>query len=93
VFRRVAGLASRCAQVTVPDAQAFRASLEGRCTASVARALSAVKSLLTFGQQVGYLTFNAGVPVRLPKIEATLATTIRYHSREGKRLGRAFHIS
>jgi aryl-alcohol dehydrogenase-like predicted oxidoreductase len=36
---------------------------------------------------------SPGVPVRLPKIEATLATTIRYHSREGKRLGRAFHIS
>ena len=36
---------------------------------------------------------SPGVPVRLPKIEATLATTIRYHSREGKRQGRAFHIS
>jgi integrase/recombinase XerD len=63
-------------QVTVVDVQAFQASLAGRSVASVARALSVVKSLLTFGQQIGYLTFNAGVAVRLPKVENRLAERI-----------------
>jgi integrase/recombinase XerD len=63
-------------QITVVDVQSFQASLQGRSIASVARALSAVKSLLTFGNQVGYLVFNAGVPVRLPKVENKLAERI-----------------
>ena len=37
------------------------------------RKLSAVKSLLTFGHDVGYLQFNVGKAIRLPKKKDTLA--------------------
>lgn len=56
--------------------QAFSAFLTGRSTSSVARALAAVKSVLTFGQQVGYLTFDVGVPVRLPEVGNELVERI-----------------
>ena len=59
-----------------PGVQAFSAFLTGRSTSSVARALAAVKSVLTFGQQVGYLTFDVGVPVRLPEVGNELVERI-----------------
>lgn len=73
-FRQHVGKPLR--MVTVPDVQSFQASLTGRSDASVARVMSSVKSLLTFGQRIGYVTFNAGVAVRLPKIENRLAERI-----------------
>ena len=43
---------------------------------SRARSLSAVKSLLTFGQRIGYLVYNVGAAVLLPKTKSTLAGRI-----------------
>ena len=59
--------------VTLADVQAFADSLDSLAPASRARTLAAVKSLLAFGQRVGYLTFNIGAAVRLPKLKNTLA--------------------
>ncbi len=44
--------------------------------ASRARKLSAVKSLLSFGHRIGYLPFDVGRPVRLPRIKDTIAERI-----------------
>lgn len=62
--------------VSLGDLQAFQDSLADLATASQARKLSAVKSLLSFGQKTGYLVLNVGTPVRLPKIKQTLAERI-----------------
>src|SRR5882672_2713253 len=62
--------------VTVGDVQHFADSLLGLAVRSQARHLSAVKSLLTYGHRIGYLTFNVGAVVRLPKIKADLAERI-----------------
>ncbi len=62
-------------QVTVTDVQDFAASLTGS-PASKARALSAIKSMLSFGHRVGYLQFNVGAVVKLPKQKNTLAERI-----------------
>jgi len=62
-------------QVSVADLQAFAGGLEGS-PATQARTLSAVKSLLSYGQRVGYLPFNIGVAVKLPKGKSTLAERI-----------------
>ncbi len=53
--------------VTLADFQAYAASLgQGSLKpASQNRALTAVKSLLSFGQEAGYLPFNVGVAVKL----------------------------
>lgn len=40
------------------------------------RSIAALKSLLSFGVKVGYLTFNAGAVIKLPKLEDTLAERI-----------------
>lgn len=63
-------------QVTLGDVQDFADSLLGLSPASRARTLSAVKSLLAFCHQLGYLTFDVGRPVRLPAIRGTLAQRI-----------------
>jgi integrase/recombinase XerD len=62
-------------QVSVADVQAFADSLEG-APATRSRAMSAVKSLLTYGQRVGYLTFNVGAALRLPAQKNELAARI-----------------
>jgi len=64
------------AAVTVGDVQAFGDSLAALASASRARKLSAVKSLLSFSHRVGYLAFNVGAVVKLPPIKATLAERI-----------------
>ncbi len=53
--------------VALADVQAFAASLEQGSLkpASQNRALTAVKSLLSFGQETGYLPFNVGAAVKL----------------------------
>ncbi|MCB8878253.1 tyrosine-type recombinase/integrase [Acidisoma silvae] len=63
-------------KVSLGDLQAFHDSLADLSTASQARKLSAVKSLLTFGQKTGYLVLNVGTPVKLPKIKQALAERI-----------------
>lgn len=62
--------------VTLADLQKFQDSLQEAAPASVARTLSSVKSLLSFGQRVGYLPYNVGAVIRLPKIKDNLAERI-----------------
>jgi integrase/recombinase XerD len=64
------------AAVTIGDVQRFGDSLAQLAPASQARKLSAVKSVLSFAQRIGYLPFNVGAPVRLPPIKGTLAERI-----------------
>lgn len=64
------------AEATVGDLQDFGLSLEHLATATQARKLSAIKSLLSFAHRLGYVAFNIGAPVRLPKIKGTLAERI-----------------
>ena len=47
-----------------------------RTECSQKRTLSAVKSLLSFGQRVGYLQFNIGTALRLPSPENTVASRL-----------------
>ena len=63
-------------QVTLGGLQGFQDSLAQLSTATQARRLSAVKSLLSFGHRTGYLVVNVGAAVRLPKIKETLAERI-----------------
>jgi integrase/recombinase XerD len=62
--------------VTIGDVQAFGASLAHLATATSARRLSAVKSLLAFGHRIGYLPFDVGAPVILLAVKNTLAERI-----------------
>lgn len=64
--------------VTLPDVQDYADELEGRglVPGSRARALAAVKSLLSFGHRIGYLQYNVGAAVKLPAVEFTLAQRI-----------------
>lgn len=62
--------------VTLLDLQRFMDSLTGLSPASRAARLSAVKSLLGFAHKLGYLPFDVGRAVRLPKVKDTLAERI-----------------
>jgi integrase len=64
--------------VTLGDLQAFAAGLEaaGLAPASRRLTLAAVKSLLAFGQRVGYLRFDVGAAVKLPPVKDALAERI-----------------
>lgn len=62
--------------VTVGDVQGFGKSLNEMASASRARKLSSVKSLLTFAHRLGYVVFNVGALVPLPPVKATLAERI-----------------
>lgn len=64
--------------VTVRHVESFREDLErsGVPPRTASRRLSAVKSLLTFAQQTGYLHFNVGTVVKLPAFEHDLADRI-----------------
>jgi integrase/recombinase XerD len=57
------------------DLQAYADSLGG-APATRIRALSAVKSLLTFGQRTGFLILNVGAALKLPPRKDTLAERI-----------------
>lgn len=62
--------------VTLGDLQSYRDTLSGLAPASQARRLSAVKSLLSFGHELGYLAFNVGAPMKLPAVKRVLAERI-----------------
>jgi integrase/recombinase XerD len=66
--------------VTLGDVQAFATALATEAAAltpaSQARALAAVKSLLAFGHRLGYLPFDVGGAVRLPRLRSALAERI-----------------
>lgn len=64
------------AQVKLRDLQAFADSLVGLADGSRARCLAAVKSLLTFSQKIGYVPFNVGAALELPKSKDTLSERI-----------------
>lgn len=73
-FRRMVPKA--LSEVSVRDLQAFEISEDGLADASRSRSLSAVKSLLTFAQRIGYIPFNVGAVVKLPKVKNTLSNRI-----------------
>ncbi len=58
--------------VTLADLQLWRASLSDLAPSSVATVLAAVKSLLSFGYQLGVLPTNVGTAIKTPKVKDTL---------------------
>jgi integrase/recombinase XerD len=64
------------AAVTLADLQAFADSLQTLAPTTQARILSAVKSLLAFGQRLGLLPVNVGAALRLPRLTGKLAARI-----------------
>ena len=63
-------------QVTLGDLQDYQDSLKKLAPTTQARRLSAIKSLLSFGQRTGFLAINVGAAIRLPKAKQTLAERI-----------------
>jgi integrase/recombinase XerD len=63
-------------EVVLEDFQNFIDSQGHLKPTSQARTIAAVKSALSFGVKTGYLQFNIGAVVPLPKIEDTLAERI-----------------
>lgn len=74
------------AWLTLADVQAWAAALEQGSLqpASQNRALTAVKSLLSFGQETGYLPFNVGAAVKLRPNRDSLAQRILEESEVAK---------
>lgn len=64
------------AVVTLADVQSFIDSLASLKPSSQQRTIAAVKSCLSFAVKTGYLQFNVGAVVKLPKLEDTLAERI-----------------
>lgn len=62
--------------VRVRDLQDFADTLAGLSDATQGRRLSAVKSLIGFAHRIGYLPFDVGAPISLPRIKDTLAERI-----------------
>jgi len=65
-------------QITLADLQAFADDLAqaGLAPASQHRTLASVKSLFTFAVRLGYLQFDVGRVLRLPKLQNRLAERI-----------------
>lgn len=63
-------------RLTLVDLYDFADSMRGQAPTSIARRLSAVKSLLTFALKAGYTSVNVGAALRLPKIQEKLAERI-----------------
>jgi len=63
-------------RVTLGDVQGFADSLLHLSPASRSRILSAIKSLLAFGHRIGYLAYDVGQPLRLPRQKNRLAERI-----------------
>lgn len=63
-------------QVALQDLQAYLDSLDGLSANTRKRAINSVKSLFTFGQKLGYLTFNVAAALKAPKVKNTLAERI-----------------
>lgn len=62
--------------VTLANVQDFITSLASLKVSTQARAIATIKSALSFGMKTGYLTFNVGAVVKLPKKENRLAERI-----------------
>lgn len=76
VQRLQAHVSKPLASVTLSDLQSFADSLTDLSANSAKRTINAVKSLLTFGQKLGYLQFNVGAALKAPKPKNTLAERI-----------------
>lgn len=65
-------------RVKLNDVVAFSDALttQGYSVGTIRRRINAVKSLLTFGQEIGYLPLNVGKKVEVPKGESALAERI-----------------
>ena len=63
-------------QVTVADVIEFGASLTNLAPASQKRTVNSIKSLLSFGERVGYLPINVGAVVETVAVKDTLAERI-----------------
>src|SRR4051794_27645477 len=59
-------------QVALRDVQGFLDSLDGLASATQARRVGAVKSLISYAHRIGYLPFDVAIPVRSPSIKNTL---------------------
>jgi integrase/recombinase XerD len=75
IERLLAHTGKSLASTTLADLQSFVDDLEGSDNTRK-RTINAVKSLLSFGQKVGYLTWNVGAPLKAPKPKSTLAQRI-----------------
>lgn len=73
--RFLAFVAKPLAHVTLADLYDYQRTLAGS-DATRARAVACIKSLLSFGQKVGYLPFNVGAAVRLSGKRDALAERI-----------------
>ena len=64
--------------LTLPDLQAYADELRllDIKPATIARRLKSIKSLLSFAQKTGYIRFNIGTMVKVPKLKKTLAERI-----------------
>ena len=56
------------AEARLGDMQAFTATLEHQAPATRANATVALKSLFTFARDAGYLRFNVGAAVKVPRL-------------------------
>jgi integrase/recombinase XerD len=65
-------------RLTLPDLQAYADELKllDIKPATIARRLKSIKSLLSFAQRTGYIRFNIGTMVKVPKLKKTLAERI-----------------
>lgn len=68
------------ADISLSDIQAFADSLSCLAQSSRVQSLAAIKSLLAFAHKIGYITFNVGAAVQLPKAKNTLAERILHES-------------
>ena len=86
VERFVAFTAKPLRWVTLTDVQAFATALEQGSLkpASQNRALTAVKSLLSFAHETGYVPFNVGAAVKLRPNRDSLAQRILEESEVAK---------
>jgi integrase/recombinase XerD len=62
--------------ITLGDLQGYFSGLADLAPASRARAINAAKSLFSFAQRIGFLTFNPCAAILSPKIKNTLAERI-----------------
>lgn len=64
--------------VTLPDLQSYadELALLDIQPATIARRLKSIKSLLSFAQRTGYIRFNVGAMVKVPKLKKMLAERI-----------------
>jgi len=70
------------------DLQSYSDTLSDLKPSTKGRKLAAVKSLLTFAHEIGYVPFNVGRAVKLPKSKNTLAERILTESQVQQIIGR-----